>query len=99
LSRDNTINFETYKKTRCIEEAERYQRILNFKVAKQIEFIEKGRINDGADLLRASIESAENGLEKIRFKEKAREVIDKVAERGYEKEAEQLRWILQKELN
>ena len=98
MSIDNTINFETYKKTRCIEESERYQRILDWKVETQIEFIKKGKISDAADCLRATMDAARNTEELNNAKRKAVEVISKVAELGYADAAMKIEWLLQKYL-
>ena len=96
---NNIVNLDKFKKARSITKAERAQRIMEWKVETQIEFINEGKINDGADCLKATIEQSRNIIEKNRAKKKAIEVIDEIEKRGYKDEAEQLRWVLQKYLN
>lgn len=96
---NDIVNLDKFKKTRSVTQAERAQRIMEWKVDTQIEFIKEGKMHDGADCLKATIEQSRNIIEKNRAKKKAVEVIDEIERRGYKDEAEQLRWILQKYLN
>lgn len=93
--KDNTINLDTYKKTRDIEEAERYQRILNWKIDVSIDYIKQGKTSDATDLLKATIEQSRDAIERERAKKKAIEVINGVEERGFNDDADKMRWILQ----
>ncbi len=89
------VNMDMFRKTHSVSEAERYQRILEWKIEVQIVFIEKGRINDAADLLRATIIHARNIDERKRAIYKAKEIIEGVANRGHADDADCLRQILQ----
>lgn len=96
-NKDNTVNLETYKKTRNIEEAERYQRILNWKVDTLVEAAESGKPSDGLSHIMATVEQAEPH-ELPRVIKKTKEILEAFEARGYKKEAEQYRWALQKYL-
>lgn len=94
-NKDNTVNLETYKKTKSIDEAERYQRILNWKIDVSIDYIKQGKTSDATDLLKATIEQSRDAIERERAKKKAIEVINGVEERWFKDDADKMRWILQ----
>lgn len=94
-NKDNTVNLETYKKTKSIDEAEHYQLILNWKIDVSIDYIKQGKTSDAADLLKATIEQSRDAIERERAKKKAIEVINGVEERGFNDDADKMRWILQ----
>lgn len=94
MRKDNTVNFETYKKTRSLEQAEIEQRAFNWQVKTQIEYISQGKLDDAEDLLRAGLLIKENRTtDEIR--KHFSEVLAEVGRRGYEKEEQELRWRLQ----
>ena len=97
MRKDNTVNFETFKKTRSLDQAEREQRIFNWQVDRIVEFIKQGKLNDAEDLLIAGLGIRENVTTDYERK-KYSEILKKVGEYGYENEERELRWRLQKYL-
>lgn len=92
------VNFETYKKTRDLEAAEREQRIFNWQVERLIEYIKQDKLSDAEDLLLAYlgikkynkvIGDGKNGCDKL---------LKELGNRGYDEAEKELRWRLQKYL-
>lgn len=91
------INFETYRKTRDLELAERRQRIYNWSVKVIAEFLADGKIDDAYDLITAGLLIKENATTDYERK-KYSKLLEDVGKLGYEKEEKQIRWRLQKYL-
>lgn len=94
MTDNNTVNFETFKKTRSVEEAERYQRILNWKADTLVEAIESGKPSDGLSHMVAVLTQV-NKAELNDAKKEILDILDNLERRGYKKETEQYRWALQ----
>lgn len=98
MRKDNTVSFETYKKTRSLEQAEREQKSFEWKVNTQIELIRNGRIDDAEDLLIAFLGVKEN-VTTDEERKKCIRIISEIENKGFQKEAEELRWRLNKYLS
>ncbi len=91
------VNFETFQKTRDLEEAEREQRIFNWQAERIVEYVKQGKLNDAEDLLIAGLLVKENATTDYERK-KYSDILAKVGEYGYKNEEQELRWRLQKYL-
>lgn len=95
--KDNTVNFETYKHTHDLRKAQAEQRMYEWQTGRLVEFISQGRVSDATDLVAAGLLIKQNHTTNYE-REYYNRMIDDVAKLGYEKEAEQIRWTLQKHL-
>ena len=91
------VNFETFKRTRNLDVAERNQRIYNWVVKIISEYVADGKLDDAYDLLVAGLMVKENATTDYERK-KYSKVLEDVGKLGYEKEEKELRWRLQKYL-
>lgn len=95
---NNIVNLDKFKKTRSITQAERAQRIMEWKVDTLIEAIKNGKPSEGLN----RIEYVLNSVNKAELQEAKKEIVEilNILEgRGYKEQADQYRWALQKYLN
>lgn len=95
---NNIINLDKFKKTRSITQAEREQRIKEWKVSTLVEAIEEGNPSDGLNRMEFVLTSV-NKAELNEAKKEIVEILNILESIGYKEQADQYRWALQKYLN
>lgn len=91
------VNFETYKRTRNLDVAERSQRIYNWQVKVIAEFLADGKIEDAYDLIAAGLLVKENETTDY-GRNKFNKLLKDIGDMGFVEEEKELRWRLQKYL-
>ena len=95
---NNIVNLDKFKKTRSITQAEREQRIKEWKVSTLVEAIKKGKPSDGLNRMEFVLTSV-NKAELNEAKKEIVEILNILESIGYKEQADQYRWALQKYLN
>ena len=93
---DDLIDFEKYKKTKDMGSATASQRIFEWQVQTQIDFIKNGIISDAADCLEALFRVKPSEMEAS--KRKCDRILKELKKRGYVEQEKELRWRLQRYL-
>ena len=95
---NDIVNLDKFKKTRSVTQAERAQRIMEWKVDTLVEAIKKGNPSDGLSRMEYVLTRV-NKAELQEAKKEIVEILNILEGRGYKEQADQYRWALQKYLN